>query len=795
MAATLIFVAVSLALVLVWNALFRPVPWRIVLGIYAAIAIYQGETLFTRKVDLPGGLAYHAYPWKALGREAVRANTGIAFQQLIAWTGTAREIVKGGEAPLWNRRIGSGTPLLSDQQHTIAHPFTLLGLYLSIGKAWTLSVALRLFFSLFFFFVFLRNQDFRDGPALFGAVAYTFSTFHIVTLLMPLGLTMMSLPMALAATDELMRRPRGRAFALLVIALAMTVLSGHPEAEMWVGLTAGVYALYMRRARPLLLAACAALAAVLLTAFFWYPTVALVPLSNRYALMTELLRNPPRHQLSAPWFTTLIAPNIRGTVPGGTYRPPEPRFPDLLDDYGEVVCGYVGLVTLALAMIGVVRASGAPMRGGAPEARTTPARRLGVFALGAIAIALLLITEPAFLRHVPILNISLLQRFRFLWNLGVVILAVIALDSFWTAAARPPLWKAAAIAAAVHIAVLVTAFPSWITPFETFQLLAPLAFLALLLFVGCRPVPIMLLVFADLLLATWRYNPPAAPEDVMPVTGAIAAMQRGTPPYRIVARGWSLLPDTPGWYGLEDVKSTSPFTSPEYLRLFTGYFAAGGFEQIIGMTHYPFADYLNVRYLYVPPGGTSGRDDAVEIYRGADGAVFRNDRALPRYFLARHFDVEPDFGMTVARMKNEISDYRARTLVDHIPEKVSRLAGAIPNDTGGGEVLVVRYGANDVELDVASNGWNLLVSSDEWWPGWRAYYNGRRMPHVRVNGAFVGVFVPPGRGIVRLRYQPKEFDDGVKAAAATFIVLLAAAAIHGLRKRRNASPAQPAVAG
>jgi hypothetical protein len=272
-------------------------------------------------------------------------------------------------------------------------------------------------------------------------------------------------------------------------------------------------------------------------------------------------------------------------------------------------------------------------------------------------------------------------------------------------------------------------------------------------------------------------------------------MQQGTPPYRIVARGWSLLPDTPGWYGLEDVKSTSPFTSPEYLRLFTGYFAAGGFEQIIGMTHYPFSDYLNVRYIYVPPGGTSGRDDAVEIYRGADGAVFRNDRALPRYFLARHFDVEPDFGMTVARMKNEISDYRARTLVDHIPEKVSRLAGAIPNDTAGGDVRVVRYGANDVELDVASSGWNLLVSSDEWWPGWRAYYSGRRMPHVRVNGAFVGVFVPPGRGIVRLRYQPKEFDDGVKAAAATFIVLLAAAAIHGLRKRRNASPAQPAAAG
>lgn len=773
MAATLIFIAVSLALVVAWNALFRPVPWRVVLAIYAAVFIYQGETLFTRKVDLPGALAYRAYPWKALPRKPVSANTGIAFQQLIAWTETAREIVKGGEAPLWNRRIGSGTPLLSDQQHTIAHPFTLLGLYLSIGKAWTLSVALRLFFALFFFFVFLRNHDFRDGPALFGAIAYGFSTFHIVTLVMPLGLTMMSLPMALASADELMRRPRGRSFALLVLALAMTVLGGHPEAEMWVGLTTGAYALYVRRS--LILAASAAVAAVLLTAFFWYPTVTLVPLSNRYHLMNAILQDPPRHELGAPWFTTLIAPNIRGTVPGGSYRPPEPRFPDLLDDYGEVACGYVGLVTLALAIAALPLAW-----------RRAP----GAFALGAIAIAVLMILEPAFLRHVPILNISLLPRFRFLWNLGVVILAVIALDS-WTAAAKPPLWKVAAAAAAVHITVLIAAWPDWITSFETFQLLAPLAFLALLPFAARRPLLATLLVFADLLLATWRYNPPSAPEDVMPMTPAIAAMQHGTPPYRIVARGWSLLPDTPGWYGLEDVKTTSPFSTPEYLRLFSGWFAASGFEQIVGATHYPFCDYLNVRYLYVPPGDVPLRDDVVEIYRGSDGAVFRNDRALPRYFFVRHFDVEPDFGMTVARIKKEIGDFRERAFVDHIPQK----AGAVPNDTRGGEVRVARYGANETELAVESRGWNLLVSSDEWWPGWRAYWNGRRMPPVRVNGAFVGVFVPPGRGIVRLRYRPKEFDDGVKIATAMLVVLAIAAGFHvGFRKRRNAAAPQPAPA-
>lgn len=790
MAATLIFFLVSAALVLVWNALFRPVPWKVVAGIWLAIAIYQGETLFTNKVDVPTALAYNAYPWKALGREPARANTGICFQQIVPWTETAREILKSGEAPLWNRMIGSGTPLLSDQQTSIAHPFTLLGLYLPIGKAWTLSVALRLFFALFFMFVFLRSWELHDVAAFFGAIAYGFSTFHIVTLVMPLGLAVMSLPMALATTDELMRRPRARAFAFVVAALACTVLAGHPEAELWVGLTTGAYALYMAKVKPLLLAAAAAIAAILLTAFFWYPTAAVLKMSNRYRLMTALMEHPPQHHFGAPWFMVLASPNILGTPRGDTYRPPEPRSGDVLDDYGETACGYTGIATLVFAIAAL------PMAW---------RRRPGMFAVGVIIVAVLMMTEApgwyALVKRTPWLNVSLLQRFRLLWNLGMVILAAIGIDAWLRGEiARRRIVIAAAVVAIVLGAVFIAGLPPLlprVSRFELVQLFAPAVLLLALPLLSRRlAFALVALTFVELVLTTWRYNPPSHPRDVFPPTGAIQAMTRGDgQPYRIVSRGWALVPDTPGFYGLEDVKSTSPFSTPEYLRLFSGYFSTLGFEQIVQTTQYGFTDYLNVRYIYVPPGDTPGRDDVVEIYRGADGAVFRNDRALPRYFFPKHFDVEMSFGMTVARMGNEIRDYRERALVDHIPPHVHDAAGEIPRDTAGGDVRVLRYGPNDVELAVESRGWNLLVSSDEWWPGWRAYWNGRRMPHVRVNGAFVGMFVPPGRGVARFRYRPREFERGMAVSIATAIALLAAMGIHaGLRKRRNTSPPQSAPA-
>jgi hypothetical protein len=790
--ATVLFFAVTLALVLVWRALFRPVPWRVVFGIWLAISIYQGETLFSGRIDVPARFAYHLQPWKSLHRQPVMVNTGLALREMIPWTNTAREILKSGEAPLWNRTLGGGTPLLSDQQSSIAHPFTLLGLYLPIGKAWTLSVALRLFFALFFMFVLLKNWELHDLAALFGAIAYGFSTFHLVTLLMPLGLTIMMMPMTLATTDELMRRPRLRSCVFVVAALAMTVLAGHPEAELWVGLATGAYALYLaialRNARPLVPAAVAAITAVLLTAFFWWPTAALVKQSNRYHVMTRFLAQPLEHHLGAQWFIVFVSPNILGTIPTGTYRPPQPQAADLLDDYGEVACGYAGIITLVLAAAAL------------PFAWR---RRPGVFAIGLIVVALLMITEApgwhALIQKIPLVNVSLHQRFRVFWNLGVVLLAAIGLDA-WL---RGELAQRRIVLGTIAVAaVLAGVLAFWLPPilprvssFEIVQIVGPLALLLAVPFLAQWrrfAVAVTLLTFFELVMTTWRQNPPSAPEDLFPVTGAIAAMLSDVGPYRIVARGDAFLPDMPGFYGLEDVKSTSPFSTFEYLHLFRGWFAPAGFDQIVGTTHYPYADFLGVRYIYVPPGQNPGRDDVREIYRGADGAVFRNDKALPRYFFPRHFDVELDFGNANARTKG-IADFRAEALIDHIPAKVHRLAPALSPDMQGGELRIVRYGPNSTDLDVVSHGWNLLASSDAFFPGWRAYWNGQRMPIVRVNGAFVGMFVPPGKGRVRFRYRPKEFDDGLAIGAATFVVLIAAMGIHvRLRKRRIASPAQSA---
>jgi Bacterial membrane protein YfhO len=739
-----LFVAASAALAAAWNRFFDRVPWRIVALFVALAAVHHAETLFTGRVDLPATLAFHAYPWKATGAPPANANTGIVFTQLAPWTRIARDQVLSGTMPLWNRHAAGGTPLLANQQTAIFHPFTLLGLPLTVGKAFTLTAALRLFVVLFFTFVLLRGWGLSDGASIFGAVAYAFCTFHIVWLLFPLGLATMMLPVALAGASELARTNSNAAYVLLTLGLALSVLGGHPESALWVWIATAVYAVYCRQ--RIVLAASAFLVAGLLTAFFWYPTLRALQTTERFEKFHRLDLNPADHGLSWEWQLPLVAPNVLGNPVDATYQPPRGTHPAVLNDYGEVASGYAGLLTLALAL----------------TAPFVSRRRPLFFALGLMLFALLTFAEVPLwrdaIRALPLAGVSLHQRLRVLWDLGVCIAAAVAIDS------RP---KAARVLAGVCLAAFGALYflrePA-LTPLGLAQLAIPAA--TLIVF-ALRPSVALatVLVFVDLTAATWRYNPSAKTEDVYPETGAIAFLQQTEGPARMAAWGWSFLPETPGWYGLEDVKTTDPVQHFSYMFLLRGYLDVdpGSPDLMLRNVERAYLDFLNVRWLYVPPDHTLAPPGFVERYRGADGVVLENVEALPRYFLVREASVEPDLGAAIAKSRF-IPDLRVQTIVDAKPAHV-------PSQFAGGDVRLIRYEANRTLLDVDSRGWNLLVTSDTFWPGWKARINGQPHEPVKVFGTFIGLYVPPGKARVELLYWPDELTHGLIAGAVGLVLL------------------------
>jgi uncharacterized membrane protein YfhO len=82
----------------------------------------------------------------------------------------------------------------------------------------------------------------------------------------------------------------------------------------------------------------------------------------------------------------------------------------------------------------------------------------------------------------------------------------------------------------------------------------------------------------------------------------------------------------------------------------------------------------------------------------------------------------------------------------------------------------------------------LIVLADNWDKGWRAFWNGRPMPVLRVDYTLRGVMVPAGTGTLEFIYQPASVVLGLWLAGLAVIALLGWLAIIRLRSRQNQSP-------
>jgi len=91
-----------------------------------------------------------------------------------------------------------------------------------------------------------------------------------------------------------------------------------------------------------------------------------------------------------------------------------------------------------------------------------------------------------------------------------------------------------------------------------------------------------------------------------------------------------------------------------------------------------------------------------------------------------------------------------------------------PAERVEGAVRWLESGNHTVALATSRPDSTLLVLTDTAYPGWTATVDGRRVPIVRANWHFRGVYLPPGDHVVRFDYRPR----GIVPAAAVSLVAL-----------------------
>ncbi|MEE8380426.1 MAG: YfhO family protein, partial [Thermodesulfobacteriota bacterium] len=71
-----------------------------------------------------------------------------------------------------------------------------------------------------------------------------------------------------------------------------------------------------------------------------------------------------------------------------------------------------------------------------------------------------------------------------------------------------------------------------------------------------------------------------------------------------------------------------------------------------------------------------------------------------------------------------------------------------------------------------SPGQSFLILSDTYYPGWKAFIDGRETTIYKTNGIVRGTFVSPGTHLVRFVYSPLSFKIGTLVSISTLLPLI-----------------------
>jgi uncharacterized membrane protein YfhO len=97
-------------------------------------------------------------------------------------------------------------------------------------------------------------------------------------------------------------------------------------------------------------------------------------------------------------------------------------------------------------------------------------------------------------------------------------------------------------------------------------------------------------------------------------------------------------------------------------------------------------------------------------------------------------------------------------------------------------VRITSYRSQRVELETSGDGASVLVLADTWYPGWRAWIDGRETPVLRANYVTRAVGLPAGEHRVVFAFVPVAFWVGL----AVTLVTLGVAVLYARRVWREA---------
>jgi len=149
--------------------------------------------------------------------------------------------------------------------------------------------------------------------------------------------------------------------------------------------------------------------------------------------------------------------------------------------------------------------------------------------------------------------------------------------------------------------------------------------------------------------------------------------------------------------------------------------------------------------------------------------IYENTSALPRAYLVNSYIVTHDETESLQAISENIASLSWSVVLENgTPSFPSS-----DKSTDPGQVVIKKYGANEVELHVDAMEDSLVVLTDSYYPDWNAFVDDVRKPLWRANSLFRAVEVSPGEHTVVFRYQPASVRRGIAISFCSLLLIFA----------------------
>lgn len=700
---------------------------------------------------------------------------------------------------LWTDLVQGGFPAAADPLAASWYPLALL--MRSVPGGWNLYIISAYVLAAVFAWGYLRTLTGSWLAALIGALIFSMSGFMMSHMgHAPIIHSAAWLPLMIWALEELRRKIFAGWFVIAALALANCALAGHPQIALYSAGLSAAYVLVLGgsaaagRWKYYLVCATAALCGLGLSAIQIIPTAQLGAFSVRahpdYLLFIS-------YALRRIQLVSLLFPYVFGGSPAWHYAQPAFGDHNIIE-----LTGFVGVTGLLLATVGA-----------SANRRETIAKFW--FWAAVIAVLLALGNKGPFAKltfHVPLYNRLRVPARHFL-EFAMALSALAAMGVAALEQRRVPLGQKVRVVGvwlaviAVAMIAIVVRLPNMGPGTRTVASLMPWAHPAtgipLVVFIvgaawvlafagrhdrGFARALLLALVVIDLGSYFWFIPdmlscpepstfaaPPyalkygatlrASGQRMLPIDGSQGPLTEIPP---LLSRLW----------GVPSASTYDELTFASAAALLSMHSWGGVDRSLLAPTDRGL-DLISCRYVFTPSHDMehNGSPDTASVRSGrwreveqiGQTTVLENLHAMPRAWMVRQvITVAPDQILTAIRTSRLPDGRPFDPALTALVAEPLKLEGA-RDPVGTVRILNIQDTAMELETHCAQP--SFLVTSDMYYPGWRAWVDGERVTIYRADYALRGVMLPAGDHHVRFAFRPMSLSWGIAISALALIAL------------------------